>query len=52
MLFEAGSLMMRMWGEGCRMMTSEEDGGARIVTEALNVCLRSWGKADGLLPGV
>ena len=25
-LFEAGSLRMRMWGEGCRIMTSEEDG--------------------------
>ena len=26
-LFEAGSLRMRKWGEGCRIMTSEEDGG-------------------------
>ena len=24
----------------------------RTDTEALNVCLTSWGKADGLLPGI
>ena len=27
MLFEAGSLRMRKCGAGCRIMTSEEDGG-------------------------
>ena len=30
-LFEAGSLRMRMWGEGCRIMTSGEDGGTSQI---------------------